>query len=88
MPLSVCVSDLGEPGRGDPLAHPRLTLQVRASFIEKTDEAVGRYLELQPKAQLYIGFGDFHLVRLEPQEVWLNAGFGKAYRMTPADLTG
>ena len=77
---------IGEPGKGDPLAHPRLTLQVRARFVEKSDDAIRRYLEKQPKAQLYIGFADFHLVRLEPVDLWLNGGFGKAYRLKPGDL--
>lgn len=77
---------VGEPGKGDPLAHPRLTLQVEATFQDKTDDAVATYLRAQPKARLYIGFGDFHLVRLSPIQGWLNGGFGKAYRLTPADL--
>ncbi|MCG6882747.1 MAG: pyridoxamine 5-phosphate oxidase [Silicimonas sp.] len=77
---------IGNPGRGDPLAHPRMTLQVSARFIEKTPEAARTYLATQPKAQLYIGFADFHLVRLDPAEIWLNGGFGKAYRLAPGDL--
>ncbi|MEM6386504.1 MAG: pyridoxamine 5-phosphate oxidase [Pseudomonadota bacterium] len=77
---------IGEPGKGDPLAHPRITLQVTAQFLEKTEEAAESYLAAQPKAQLYIGFADFHLVRLDPTEAWLNGGFGKAYRLTPDDL--
>ena len=73
-------------GKGDPLAHPRMTLQVHAVFREKTETAAKTYLEAQPKAQLYIGFGDFHLVDLQIREAWLNGGFGKAYRMAPSDL--
>ena len=77
---------IGEPGKGDPLAHPRMTLQVEAVFREKTEAAVKAYLDAQPKAQLYIGFGDFHFVDLQIAEAWLNGGFGKAYRMVPDDL--
>ena len=77
---------IGEPGKGDPLAHPRLTLQVMAEFLEKTEGEATAYLVAQPKAELYIGFGDFHLVRLTPMDAWLNGGFGKAYRLTPDDL--
>lgn len=77
---------VGEPGKGDPLAHPRITFQVRAEFIEKSERAVADYLQVQPKAELYIGFGDFRLVRLHPMQAWLNAGFGKAYLLTPDDL--
>ena len=77
---------IGEPGRGDPLAHPRVTLQVRAAFLEKTEDHVAAYLSVQPKAKLYIGFGDFHLVRLDVQGGLLNGGFGKAYRLQSDDL--
>ena len=77
---------IGEPGKGDPLAHPRMTLQVCARFIDKTEDAARAYLAAQPKAQLYIGFADFHLVRLDPGDIWLNGGFGKAYRLTRDDL--
>ena len=78
---------IGEPGRGDPLAQPRITLQVRAEFVEKTEAAMADYLQVQPKAQLYIGFADFHLVRLVPEHAMLNGGFGKAYRLVAGDLT-
>lgn len=77
---------LGEPGPGDPLAHPRITLTVSATFLEKTEAEMTAYLTHQPKAQLYIGFSDFHLVRLEAQGAYLNGGFGKAYRLGQSDL--
>lgn len=76
---------IGEPGKGDPLAHPRLTLTVGCTFIDKTTAAAA-YLARQPKAQLYIGFADFHMARLTPREGHLNGGFGKAYRLSAADL--
>lgn len=77
---------IGEPGKGDPLAHPRITLQVRAEFLEKDDDQISAYLAVQPKAQLYIGFSDFRIVRLQPQTAMLNGGFGKAYRLSAEDL--
>ena len=77
---------VGEPGRGDPLAHARMTLSVRATFLDKTEDAARTYLAAQPKAQLYIGFADFHLVRLDPRDALLNGGFGKAHRLDRADL--
>lgn len=78
---------LGEPGdKGDPLTHPRITLQVKAQFMEKTDALIARYLALQPKAKLYIGFADFHFARLLPQAAFLNGGFGQAFKLTPCDL--
>lgn len=77
---------IGEPGRGDPLAYPRMTLQVQAAFLDKTEDHVAAYLAVQPKAQLYIGFGDFHLVRLDVQSGLLNGGFGKAYKLGPENI--
>lgn len=79
---------IGEPGRGDPLAHPRITLQVQAEFLAKSDQVVRVYLAAHPKAQLYLGFADFHLVRLVPDHAMLNGGFGKAYRLSARDLKG
>jgi putative heme iron utilization protein len=81
-----CSLLIGEPGgRGDPLTHPRLTLQARA---EQADKAAlkAHYLGLYPKATLYYDFGDFGLVRFAPLAGHLNGGFGKAYRLEPADL--
>lgn len=81
-----CSLLIGEPGdRGDPLTHPRLTLQARA---EAADKAALRahYLSLYPKATLYYDFGDFGLTRFAPVAGHLNGGFGKAYRLSPADL--
>ncbi|MCO6383544.1 HugZ family protein [Oceanicola sp. 502str15] len=86
-----CSLMVGEPGsKGDPLTHPRLSLQCRAAFVEREsdDHAAlrARWLESHPKAKLYIDFGDFGFVRLEVQGAFLNGGFGKAFRLTPADL--
>ncbi len=76
---------IGEPGKGDPLAHPRITLFGRAGFTDKT-RLRDTYLAHQPKAQLYYDFADFHLVRITVTGADLNGGFGKAYRLTPDDL--
>ncbi|WP_284261931.1 HugZ family protein [Roseicyclus amphidinii] len=81
-----CSLLIGEPAaRGDPLTHPRLTLHARA---EPADKAALRdhYLSLYPKATLYYDFGDFGLTRFAPVAGFLNGGFGKAYRLSPADL--
>lgn len=77
---------IGEPGRGDPLAHPRMTLAVRAEFLDKTRETAAAYIAAQPKARLYMGFADFNLVRLSTESALLNGGFGKAYRLTRSDF--
>jgi heme iron utilization protein len=81
---------LGEPGKGDPLAHPRITLCAEAQFLERGTRnyewAERRYLARHPKAQLYAGLGDFTLVRLEPVRASLNGGFGRAYELSREDL--
>lgn len=82
---------VGEPeDRGDPLTHPRLTLQATAHFIARGNAAHAalraHYLAQRPKAQLYIGFGDFHLVRFDVHAALLNGGFGKAFRLSANDL--
>ncbi len=81
---------VGEPGKGDPLAHPRVTLIGR---MEKIDNAAPErvslretWLKQHPKAQLYIDFADFHFYRLAMERAHLNGGFGKAYVLTPDDL--
>lgn len=85
-----CSLLLGEPGKGDPLAHARITLSCRAARIERgSDEharAERRYLNRHPKARLYVGFPDFAFFRLDPQKASLNGGFGKAYALTRSDL--
>ncbi len=84
---------IGEPGeKGDPLTHPRLTLQCRASFLRHGEPGHAalseHYLALRPKAQLYAGFADFFHVLFDVEAGLLNAGFGQAYRLTPADILG
>ncbi|MFN3721601.1 MAG: HugZ family protein [Paracoccaceae bacterium] len=88
----VCALLLGEPGsKGDPLTHPRLMLQARADFIASTaperPALRDHWLDRHPKSKLYIDFADFALVRLVPVSALLNGGFGKAFRLTPQDLT-
>lgn len=88
----VCSLLVGEPAqKGDPLTHPRLTLQSTARFIarDSTDHPQLRahYLAQRPKAQLYIDFTDFRLVRFEVSTALLNGGFGRAYKLSADDLT-
>jgi putative heme iron utilization protein len=81
-----CSLLLGEPGaKGDPLTHPRLTLQAVAEAGDKV-ALKDHYIGLYPKARLYYDFGDFRLIRLSPRAAFLNGGFGKAYRLTAGDL--
>jgi putative heme iron utilization protein len=85
-----CSLLVGEPGTGDPLAHPRLTVAGRARRLARdTDEARrvrARWLARHPKAALYLDFADFSFWRLEPDRASLNGGFGRAYRLSAADL--
>ncbi|MEM7599720.1 MAG: pyridoxamine 5'-phosphate oxidase family protein [Pseudomonadota bacterium] len=86
-----CSLLLGEPGpKGDPLTHPRITLDCRARFLMKGaagyDALRDHYLATHPKSKLYIDFLDFNFVVFEVSDARLNGGFGKAFRLTPADL--
>lgn len=80
----------GEPGKGDPLAHPRITLQCRADTVERDAEDHARirhrFLGRHPKASLYVDFPDFRFFRLLPQTASLNGGFGRAYALSGSDL--
>ncbi len=72
---------LSQGGKGDPLAHPRLTVTGRAVRVE--DEAQrasvkARFLARHPKSALYADFGDFSFWRLEIVRAHLNGGFARA----------
>lgn len=85
-----CTILLGEPGKGDPLAHPRMTLLANARFLPRgeleREFAAARYLRRNPKASLYADFGDFTFARLEPLKANLNGGFGQAFRLAREEL--
>ncbi len=85
-----CSLLVGEPGRGDPLAHPRLSLTCSAQRLERgapeASEARRRYLNRHPKAELYVDFADFAFFRLRIVKASLNGGFGKAYRLDRGDI--
>lgn len=88
---SRCSLLAGEPGKGDPLAHARMTVQCLATAIDRQDPAHqrlrGRFLRRHAKAQLYVDFPDFLFFRLVPQQASLNGGFGRAYALSGDDLT-
>jgi putative heme iron utilization protein len=86
-----CALMLGEAGgKGDPLTHPRLMIRARAAFVAPDDPARpgmrARWLERNPKAQIYIDLPDFAFVRLTPVSALLNGGFARAFRLGPEDL--
>jgi heme iron utilization protein len=81
---------LAAAGRGDPLAHPRLT--VLGTFIPVAREDAReprlrrRFLARHPKSELYAGFADFSFWRLDVVSAHLNAGFARAADLKAADI--
>lgn len=80
----------GEPGKGDPLAHARITVQCLAEAVEPGSAVHhrirSRFIRRHAKAQLYVDFPDFLFFRLVPQAASLNGGFGRAYALPGDDL--
>lgn len=85
-----CSLLVGEPGKGDPLAWPRISLQCDALAIAPVDPERAylraRFLRRQPKAALYVDFPDFLFFRVVPVAASLNGGFGRAFALTASDL--
>lgn len=80
----------GEPGKGDPLAYPRITVQCLAEPVARDGDAHKAmrqvFLDRHAKAKLYIDFADFQFFRLLPQSANLNGGFGQAFVLDGAEL--
>ncbi|MGO8737356.1 HugZ family pyridoxamine 5'-phosphate oxidase [Rhodoblastus sp.] len=76
---------LSQGGKGDPLAHPRLTIVGRLAPAADA-RAKARFLRRHPKSALYAGFADFSFWRLEPEAAHLNGGFARAADYPGADL--
>jgi putative heme iron utilization protein len=76
---------LAQGGKGDPLAHPRLTVLGR---ITRTEEprVRSRFLARHPKANLYAGFADFSFWRMEKTGAHLNGGFARAMTLSAEQL--
>ncbi|MBJ6134259.1 HugZ family protein [Ochrobactrum sp. Q0168] len=85
-----CSLLLGEPGKGDPLAHPRITLHCDAAKVKRTagdyPRIRRRYLNHNPKGALYVDLGDFAFFRMNVLGASLNGGFGKAFILVTEDL--
>ena len=81
---------IGDIGKGDALAHPRITLFAKARELARGGvehiRARRRFLAKNPKAALYIDFGDFLFMAFDVARASLNGGFGRAFELTPADL--
>lgn len=80
---------LAEGGKGDPLAHARLTLLGNVARIDEPaqrEAAKARFLARHPKSALYADFGDFAFWRLDMLNAHLNGGFARAAELTPFAL--
>lgn len=81
---------LASAGKGDPLAHPRVTVLGNFAVIKHdAPEAVRirrRFLYRHPKARLYAGFADFMFWRLQILSAHLNGGFARAADLTASDV--
>jgi putative heme iron utilization protein len=81
---------LASTGKGDPLAHPRLTLLGSFVRIARDDpqqpRVRRRFLARHPKSELYAGFGDFSFWRLQTVSAHLNGGFARAADLKAADV--
>ena len=81
---------LAETGKGDALAHPRLTVLGTFAPVARdgADDARirRRFLARHPKSELYAGFGDFAFWRMAVVSAHLNGGFARAADLTPQDV--
>lgn len=84
-----CSLLVGEPGKGDPLAHARITLIGTAEKLSagrERDHIRRRYLSRHPKGTLYADFPDFAFWKFRTVRASLNGGFGKAFAPKWSDL--
>lgn len=81
---------LAETGKGDALAHPRLTVLGTFALVPRdhADEPRlrRRFLARHPKAELYAGFADFSFWRMHAVSAHLNGGFARAADLSAADV--
>jgi heme oxygenase (biliverdin-IX-beta and delta-forming) len=81
---------LAETGKGDALAHPRLTVlgsMVPVAHDGAEEPAIRRrFLARHPKAELYAGFADFSFWRMDVVSAHLNGGFARAADLTAGDV--
>ncbi len=82
-----CSLLLVQTGKGDPLAHPRLTVNGTA---HKSDAPHLRdvFLKANPKSKLYIDFPDFAFYKMQVADFHLNGGFARAANFAARDVLG
>ena len=77
-------------GKGDPLAHPRLSVLGTMEKVAGQDDRARlrrRFLARHPKSSLYVDFGDFAFWRLAVVSAHLNGGFARAADLTAAEIS-
>jgi len=81
---------LASTGKGDPLAHPRLTLLGTFVQVARGDSEEPRirrrFLTRHPKSELYAGFADFSFWRLNAVSAHLNGGFARAADLKASEV--
>lgn len=81
---------LAETGKGDALAHPRLTVLGTFAPVarDSADDARirRRFLARNRKSELYAGFPDFAFWRMTVTSAHLNGGFARAADLKAADV--
>jgi putative heme iron utilization protein len=89
-PWAALVITEPDGGEGDPQTLVRASvagpIRPIARESESYQEAKQHYLARLPDAEQRFGFGDFMLLRLQPQSVRFVAGFGRAYSFSGTEL--
>ena len=76
---------IDERKAGDPLEGARVMLSGTATVTDDP-QARARYLARQPEAEMFAGFADFAIYRIELQGAHLVAGFGRIVDLKPQDI--
>jgi putative heme iron utilization protein len=81
---------LAETGKGDALAHPRLTVLGTMAPVGRDSAEEPRirrrFLSRHPKSELYAGFADFAFWRMGTVSAHLNGGFARAADLSAAEM--
>jgi putative heme iron utilization protein len=76
---------IDERKAGDPLQGARIMLMGTAGVTDDP-EVRRRYLERQPEAEMFAGFGDFAFYRMTLKAAHLVAGFGRIVDLEPQEI--
>jgi len=82
---TLLLDDRGRPGAGDPLRGARISVSGRM-IVSDDGQDRRRYLDRQPDAQMFAGFADFAIYRMQVSGVHLVAGFGRIVDLSADDL--